>query len=160
MSAPSKRVPFRRTLATLTSVAALTMGLLGTSTTTAQAAMAACTDATVYTDAAGYYAKVPTVGYGGTNFCTLRRGADNNAVYELQQTLWHCYGYLVTDGNFGPATEALLKKAQTDSGVDPDGVYGPNTRDKMKHMFWRWEDSSWRCRRLTDAPQPLTQGPR
>lgn len=39
---------------------------------------------------------------------------------------------LHADGNFGPRTEAALKAVQRYIGTDPDGIYGPNTRDRMK----------------------------
>ncbi|GGP88730.1 MULTISPECIES: peptidoglycan-binding domain-containing protein [Streptomyces] len=147
----------QRTLAHLTAVAALATSLAGIGTTSAQAAMPACNDSTVYIDRAGFYTHVPTQVNMGSNFCTLRKGADNNAVYDLQQTLWYCYGgYLVTDGKFGPATETLLKKAQAQAGIPADGVYGPQTRDAIKFRFWQWETGTWRCLKLTDAPQPLT----
>ncbi|MEV6015639.1 MULTISPECIES: peptidoglycan-binding domain-containing protein [unclassified Streptomyces] len=158
MSSAVQRITFKRMLATLGSAAVLTAGLLVGGATTAQAAIPTCTTSTQYVDHAGYYAMVPTIGHAGTNFCSLRRGDSGEAVYQLQQTLWHCYGYLVTDEQFGPATEALLKKAQASAGVTADGVYGPNTRDNIKHMFWQWESGTWRCLKLTDAPQPLVVG--
>jgi peptidoglycan hydrolase-like protein with peptidoglycan-binding domain len=41
-------------------------------------------------------------------------------------------GDLYADGSFGSRTEAALKAVQRYIGTDADGIYGPNTRDRMK----------------------------
>jgi hypothetical protein len=77
--------------------------------------------------------------------CHLYRGTSGDGVRQLQMTLNECYGprpssggikkfspALVTDGKFGPATEAALKTVQAYVGVKADGWYGPTTRTKMK----------------------------
>jgi peptidoglycan hydrolase-like protein with peptidoglycan-binding domain len=43
-------------------------------------------------------------------------------------------GDLYADGSFGPRTEAALKAVQRYIGTDPDGIYGSNTRDRMKFI--------------------------
>lgn len=77
--------------------------------------------------------------------CHLYKGTSGTGVRQLQATLNECYGprhesggikkfstALVTDGQFGSATEAALKAVQSYVGVKADGSYGPTTRTKMK----------------------------
>ncbi|MEU5432251.1 peptidoglycan-binding domain-containing protein [Streptomyces sp. NPDC020719] len=144
----------KRTLACLGAVAAVTVGMITVSP--AAQASTGCSASTKYYDTAGYYTDVPTAGDRGTNFCSLRRGASNDAVYELQITLNQCYGENTGgfDGQFGPSTESALRRVQGKLGLDADGVYGPNTRDALK---WAWRNmaGNHRCLRLTEAPGPL-----
>ncbi|MFQ6146351.1 peptidoglycan-binding domain-containing protein [Streptomyces seoulensis] len=146
----------KRSLACLGVFVSLTAGLI-TAGPVAQAASGGCTDRTTYYDKAGYYTAIPTVGLRGTNFCTLRRGASNLGVYELQVTLFQCYGQNTNgfDGQFGAATEAALKRVQAALGLTADGVYGPNTRDALQ-WAWRTSAGNQRCLKLTSAPGPLT----
>lgn len=51
------------------------------------------------------------------------RGANVKIVQEFLE--------LNADGAFGPATEAAVKKWQSENGLTPDGVVGPNTWKKM-----------------------------
>lgn len=61
----------------------------------------------------------------------LRRGDRGEAVIELQAALRE-NGFLVAvDGTFGPATESALRLWQRRSGLDPDGVAGPLTREGL-----------------------------
>ncbi len=53
---------------------------------------------------------------------TLRRGATGDAVKELQKLLG-----LEPDGEFGPATEAAIKKKQESANIVADGIVGPHT---------------------------------
>lgn len=128
----------KRTLATIGATTAMTAGLIGFGTT-AHAAIAGCTDYAIYYSGPtnAWYTKVPTIGSQGTNFCTLRSGASGMQVYYLQDTLNYCYGQDLgeIDGKFGPKTAAALARVQKSLGLDPDGVYGPQTRDKLK---WHW----------------------
>lgn len=55
---------------------------------------------------------------------TLRKGMKGQPVRELQQLLG-----LKPDGDFGPGTEAAVKKYQSAHGLKPDGIAGP--------AFWR-----------------------
>ncbi|GAA0437503.1 peptidoglycan-binding domain-containing protein [Streptomyces luteireticuli] len=146
----------KRFLACLGAAAAITAGLVVTGPS-AQAATV-CGGSTKYYDTAGYYVDVPTTSSLGSNFCTLRRGASGDAVYQLQIALNGCYGQDVGgfDGDFGAKTENALRRVQSALGLDADGVYGPNTRDKMKWQ-WRNMEGSHRCLRLTQAPGPLSQ---
>ena len=79
--------------------------------------------------------------YGTSSTCILEQGNSSNAVWALQNTLNSCYSAgLAWDGQFGPATYNALLKVQRAIGVTIDGVYGPNTRDKM-----RWWGSQGGC---------------
>ena len=55
------------------------------------------------------------------------------AVVELQEVMT-TLGYYAgpIDGDYGSATTDAVKKMQTDLGVTPDGVYGPETHDALK----------------------------
>ncbi|MEU0401489.1 peptidoglycan-binding domain-containing protein [Streptomyces sp. NPDC006197] len=144
----------KRTLATLGSTAAMTAGLIGFSPS-ADAAIAGCTDYAIYYSGStnAWYTKVPTIGPQGTNFCTLRAGASGMQVYHLQDTLNYCYGQDVggLDGIFGTKTTAALKRVQASLGLDADGVYGPQTRDRLK-WHWRNQEGAYNtCTTLYDA---------
>jgi putative chitinase len=56
----------------------------------------------------------------------LRRGSKGDLVRKLQAKLG-----LTADGDFGPGTEAALKKWQTANGLTADGVAGPKTMTKL-----------------------------
>lgn len=61
----------------------------------------------------------------------LRRGSAGEAVRVLQRTLnrdYPAYSRLVTDGLFGPATEAVVYEFQRRAGITVDGLVGPQTR--------------------------------
>jgi putative chitinase len=57
---------------------------------------------------------------------TLRRGSKGDEVKQMQAKLG-----LVADGDFGPGTEAALKKWQSANGLTADGVAGPKTLAKL-----------------------------
>ena len=72
---------------------------------------------------------------------TLRRGAYNEAVREIQQLLAD-QDYLKSrdvDGSFGSKTEAAIKAFQTSVGVNADGVAWPQTIRLLHHSFGDWE---------------------
>jgi putative chitinase len=57
---------------------------------------------------------------------TLRRGSKGEDVKRMQAKL-----ALAADGDFGPGTEAALKKWQAANGLTADGVAGPKTLAKL-----------------------------
>lgn len=66
----------------------------------------------------------------------LQSGSKGAAVQRLQLGLNRCfpaYSHLTVDGNFGPATDAVVKEFQRRSGLMADGVVGTNTRTALGH---------------------------
>ena len=53
---------------------------------------------------------------------TLRRGANSELVKEIQAKVG-----VSVDGEFGPKTEAAVRKFQRARGLVPDGIVGPQT---------------------------------
>lgn len=95
----------------------------------------------------GHDIHVPTV--KDSTSCQMGRDyavADEKVVAQFQTGLKVCYPNLRmaspysnesvkdlrADGSFGPRTEAALKAVQRHIGTAADGIYGPNTRDRMK----------------------------
>jgi peptidoglycan hydrolase-like protein with peptidoglycan-binding domain len=65
---------------------------------------------------------------------TLRKGDERIAVRGLQRRLLaagYGTGELEIDGEFGSETEAAVKAFQEASGIDVDGVVGPQTWGKL-----------------------------
>lgn len=65
---------------------------------------------------------------------TLRRGDNNNDVKALQRDMnrvFPSYSKLKVDGDFGPATEAVIREFQQRAGIESDGIVGPATRAKL-----------------------------
>lgn len=56
----------------------------------------------------------------------LRKGDKGKAVKDLQEFL-----EITADGDFGPGTEAAVKKWQAENGLAADGIVGPKTWDTM-----------------------------
>lgn len=57
----------------------------------------------------------------------LRRGDRGDAVRALQAALG-----LLSDGIFGPVTEAALKRFQRERGLTVDGIFGPQSRAALE----------------------------
>jgi peptidoglycan hydrolase-like protein with peptidoglycan-binding domain len=109
-------------------------GLVLTTGGTASAATPACTSYAAFDEVGTNVVWVPVASTFNTS-CHLQRGYANSGVKQLQWSMNACYGEsLVTDGIFGSATEAALKRVQKRIGVTADGVYGPYTRDRMLHQ--------------------------
>lgn len=61
---------------------------------------------------------------------TLSRGAIGDHVHYLQSLLnraYPAYSRLVVDGDFGPATESVVREFQRRAGLPVDGIVGPAT---------------------------------
>ena len=72
---------------------------------------------------------------GPDTWPTLSRGSKGYYVTQLQ-TMLIKRGYSLprygADGDFGAETEAAVKKFQADNGLEPDGVAGPITIEKLR----------------------------
>ena len=67
---------------------------------------------------------------------TLRRGSEGPAVQLLQLALRRSGGEgLETDGRFGPATDAALRRFQAKNGLVADGVAGTNTHRALQPWY-------------------------
>ncbi len=65
---------------------------------------------------------------------TLRRGSTGSDVTYLQSLFnraYPAYSKLVVDGDFGPATESVVREFQRRAGLGVDGVVGPATWSKL-----------------------------
>lgn len=66
----------------------------------------------------------------------LEMGAPQTEAVKMLQSWLLLLGYnskfIVADGDFGQETLFGLQRWQMDLGVDPDGKFGPATRDAIK----------------------------
>ena len=63
---------------------------------------------------------------------TLQRGAEGEPVRRLQAALCGAgLGPAKIDGDFGPATDAAVRRFQSAKGLWPDGIVGPKTWAKL-----------------------------
>ena len=60
-------------------------------------------------------------------FASYERGDDGQEVMAIQKRLAELKYSVSIDGDFGPGTEAAVKKFQQDYGLDIDGIIGPAT---------------------------------
>ncbi|MFC8193925.1 peptidoglycan-binding protein [Streptomyces sp. NPDC060006] len=95
----------------------------------------------------GHSVTVPAYGSAKTLTCklVLNQNTENPAVKALQRSLKSCegYSYLDIDGFYGPQTFLAVEALQESYGLFQDGIYGPDTRDSMKHY-----SSTLGCARL------------
>ncbi len=64
----------------------------------------------------------------------LKRGSKGQPVMDIQRkfnSVYPAYSKLTVDGDFGPATEKVVKEFQRRSGLAADGIVGPNTYAKL-----------------------------
>ena len=88
-------------------------------------------------------AAVPLIGQAAYAYSwggTLQQGSSGAAVTELQIRVagWPTgsasHTRLGIDGDFGPATEAAVKRFQSAYGLTSDGVVGPNTQSVLNSL--------------------------
>ncbi|WP_329412256.1 peptidoglycan-binding protein [Nocardia vinacea] len=121
------------TLLTAVMVTSAGWAILGTGTAVAESRTC---DQTAKVEKYGGKATVPSSNPWGPEDCTLREGSSGSAVKALQGALNSCYkAGLSVDGQFGGKTRAALVDAQRAAGAADDGIFGPNTRDRIKWMF-------------------------
>jgi len=116
------------------------------SPTVASAATPLCTKARNVTSGGRAISMPATANNSLTCLIGRNSAANSTVVRHLQSTMKACYptlrladpysderiSQLAVDGDFGPRTEAAMKAVQDATGADVDGVYGPNTRDRMR----------------------------
>jgi peptidoglycan hydrolase-like protein with peptidoglycan-binding domain len=75
---------------------------------------------------------VPGVGGNVNTSCVMGIGANSSGVAILQTAMRLCFGQSLTiDGDFGPQTRQAVRNVQGMIGARVDGVYGPETFNKM-----------------------------
>jgi peptidoglycan hydrolase-like protein with peptidoglycan-binding domain len=116
----------------------LAAALLVTGLTLAPTASAAATAATNCNSIASHggnndWHYITPIG-GGTELCYMAPSVNYNRATEyLQITLRNCYNQdIAADGYFGGATSRALANAQAAAGAGADGLYGPESRRKLK----------------------------
>ncbi|KAK3364391.1 peptidoglycan-binding domain 1 protein [Lasiosphaeria hispida] len=89
---------------------------------------------------------------GNSINCQLAQGNNSDAVKALQTQLNLCYGSkLDVDGDFGGKTKTALKAAQKAAGADDDGIYGPETRSRIKFgLYFNGNPNDKVCKKLSD----------
>ncbi|KAK5651330.1 hypothetical protein OQA88_12563 [Cercophora sp. LCS_1] len=93
---------------------------------------------------------------GNSINCQLAENNNSDAVKALQTQINLCYrdkiaAKLDVDGDFGGKTKAALKAVQRAAGADDDGIYGPETRSKMKFgLYFNGNPNDFVCKKLSD----------
>lgn len=79
-----------------------------------------------------------TPSHNNSRWCVMGRGNHSFGVWALQRTLNICYNAgLAEDAVYGPKTEAAVTWVQAVVRARVDGVYGPETMQKMEHHVVR-----------------------
>lgn len=66
---------------------------------------------------------------------TLKQGSSGGSVKWLQLMLGYAGYKLTADGKFGAATKLAVKDFQRKTGLSIDGIFGSNTRAKLKEVL-------------------------
>jgi N-acetylmuramoyl-L-alanine amidase len=75
------------------------------------------------------------IAYGALGDRLLGRGSKGAEVTELQKKLTQLgYSVGITNGNFGPTTEAAIRSFQKDHGLKVDGLAGEKTIKELKSL--------------------------
>lgn len=100
----------------------------------ATAATGMAKKATAFSAAAKRNAPTTAVASASGITKTLSLGLKKDPQVVTLQSFLIANGYLVAtaDGNFGPKTQAAVKKFQTANGISPLGIVGPQTRALIK----------------------------
>lgn len=121
----------------LATLAMLVAAILGGSVMSASGAYASdwgpCEKGPYHTLTGGSVtASLPSEGTELSKVCLSRQGDAGSGVSALQRAMKACYGQnIATDGQFGPATRNALLNVQRRLGVTADGIYGPETGNRM-----------------------------
>jgi peptidoglycan hydrolase-like protein with peptidoglycan-binding domain len=116
---------------------ALAAGLLaGTAATASAASYPTCNGVKKVDLGNNYWIHQPYYTGTGSRNCVMSRGAQSDAVSQLQVAMWWCYSGLMEendiDGIYGPMTRNAVYELQGLEKVGQDGVYGPETRKAME----------------------------
>ncbi|MBT3154224.1 peptidoglycan-binding protein [Streptomyces sp. CHD11] len=126
-----------RALAALGALAAVLACGVAVSPSASAAVYPTCNTTKAVSVTSGHSVTVPAYGSSKTLTCklVLNQTRENPAVKALQRSLKSCegYSYLGVDGFYGPQTFLAVEALQNKYGLFPDGIYGPNTRESMKH---------------------------
>jgi peptidoglycan DL-endopeptidase CwlO len=68
------------------------------------------------------------------SLAALRSGDVGESVYELQECLAALRYDILVDGDYGPATEAVVRKFQSDNGFEADGIVDKSTWDALVRL--------------------------
>ena len=88
---------------------------------------------------------------------TLKVGDRGEAVRQLQAGLnrdYPAYSKLVVDGDFGPATEAVIREFQRRAGLPVDGVAGFSTLAKLEEFSTEQQGAAIRTAATAFMPDP------
>lgn len=66
---------------------------------------------------------------------TLRRGCKNMKVAQLQDCLVSLGYIMPIDASYGPKTQRIVSTFQNDRHIQIDGIYGPQTYQKLKEVM-------------------------
>ncbi|RST19607.1 peptidoglycan-binding protein [Streptomyces sp. WAC05374] len=108
--------------------ALLSTGFLAGTAGQAEAVVPVCVKAASVSWGAGH-GPVPSTSGGSLN-CRLGPGNSGAGVKALQAALKLCHKKnIAVDGVYGDRTKSALAAVQRNSGIDDDGLYGPQTRN-------------------------------
>ena len=68
----------------------------------------------------------------------LLKGSSGQAVKDMQEkliSLGYSCGAAGADGSFGNGTEKALKEFQSDNNLEADGIYGPQSKNKLEENY-------------------------
>jgi peptidoglycan L-alanyl-D-glutamate endopeptidase CwlK len=84
----------------------------------------------------------------------LEKGDSGMAVKELQALLRSAGYNIAADGDFGPATEAVVLSFQKENGLTADGIAGKQTLDKLKSGTGKKEEAKVAKKTISQTPSP------
>jgi peptidoglycan DL-endopeptidase CwlO len=68
------------------------------------------------------------------SLAALRSGDIGESIYELQERLAALHYDVFVDGDYGPVTEAAVRKFQQDNGFEADGIVDKSTWDALVRL--------------------------